>query len=585
MKNPFVKPSVLSALELVAAIESRDDVLPKDKREMRGAWITVARCLGADLKELPAHPNYLRNRLAALSPGGLNVTRKRMHNVAWNIKRSMRLIKPAPGKSFKADYSAEAEAMRARISDRYLNAAVACILRLASARGVALTRIDDAFGAEVLSALRADSLNKRPEITHKNAIRAWNRVVASHPQLGLQPLKVPVYKAPSHILDAVEIPEPLKTALSQWLHRPTTIDPFDLKTPIVAWTPNTIATYDKLLRRYFGLLKRENVDLSTYTTLIDIANVELATVAFAGHGLRKSARGRISAANTIRLLIQICNEAAEGSTEDRKKELLGRAEALKILAERLRALGQKETRNRERLKPLRHDANLARLFPLPIALMREVEKLRHPSRAEVLLMQWAVALLILTFCPLRIDALARLRLDRHLTWAKPGMKGSLILEFTENELKNGEPASLPLPPECARVIRRYIQTHRRVLPGHAGPFLFPGEREDRSKGSATLGHQLQKIVWERTGLKVNAHLYRHIVHLIVLRRWPGAYAMVARVLTHRSISTTIKNYSYFDADLSTRAYQRLVRQVQAGVEIDGNHDDAVAYSNRENDYE
>jgi hypothetical protein len=49
--------------------------------------------------------------------------------------------------------------------------------------------------------------------------------------------------------------------------------------------------------------------------------------------------------------------------------------------------------------------------------------------------------------------------------------------------------------------------------------------------------QLRELIFEETGLVVNLHLYRHIVHLIVLRRFPGAYAMVARVLHHRSLST------------------------------------------------
>jgi hypothetical protein len=58
--------------------------------------------------------------------------------------------------------------------------------------------------------------------------------------------------------------------------------------------------------------------------------------------------------------------------------------------------------------------------------------------------------------------------------------------------------------------------------------------------------------------------HRHLVHLVVLRRFPAAYAMVARILTHRSITTTIQNYSYLDGEIAMRAYQRLVEGVQLG---------------------
>jgi integrase len=75
---------------------------------------------------------------------------------------------------------------------------------------------------------------------------------------------------------------------------------------------------------------------------------------------------------------------------------------------------------------------------------------------------------------------------------------------------------------------------------------------------------LTRLAFDRLGLRVNPHLYRHIVHLVVLRKFPGAYAMVARVLTHRSIATTIQNYSHYDGELAMRAYQRMVEGVTTG---------------------
>jgi integrase len=87
------------------------------------------------------------------------------------------------------------------------------------------------------------------------------------------------------------------------------------------------------------------------------------------------------------------------------------------------------------------------------------------------------------------------------------------------------------------------------------------------------------LVFDRLGLWVNPHLYRHLVHLVVLRKFPGAYAMVARVLTHRSITTTIQNYSHFDGELAMRAYQRLVEGVKGSGTCDiGSDLDAIAYS-------
>ena len=44
--------------------------------------------------------------------------------------------------------------------------------------------------------------------------------------------------------------------------------------------------------------------------------------------------------------------------------------------------------------------------------------------------------------------------------------------------------------------------------------------------------------------------------------------MVARVLGHRALSTTIRNYSYFDGEIAMRAYQRLVRDSMFGEQRD-----------------
>lgn len=51
--------------------------------------------------------------------------------------------------------------------------------------------------------------------------------------------------------------------------------------------------------------------------------------------------------------------------------------------------------------------------------------------------------------------------------------------------------------------------------------------------------------------------------------------MVARVLTHRSIETMIKNYAHFDAEISMRAYQRLVEDVRTGNSKEHSADAAI----------
>lgn len=112
------------------------------------------------------------------------------------------------------------------------------------------------------------------------------------------------------------------------------------------------------------------------------------------------------------------------------------------------------------------------------------------------------------------------------------------------------------------MIRTYCQRFRPLLNPAGSPFLFCGKDPARPRNKQGFSMQLTRLIFDRLGLHVNPHLYRHLVHLVVLRRFPAAYSMVARILTHRSITTTIQNYSYLDGEIAMCAYQQLVEGVQ-----------------------
>jgi integrase len=154
-------------------------------------------------------------------------------------------------------------------------------------------------------------------------------------------------------------------------------------------------------------------------------------------------------------------------------------------------------------------------------------------------------------------------MDRHFNWSGGAMKGNLIIEFNEGELKGNEPASFPIPRDVAGLIRTYWTHFRPLQDPQGSPFLFCGRDASRPRNKSSFSTLLTRLVFEKMGLAVNPHLYRHIVHLVVLRKFPGAYALIARVLGHRSIVTTIQNYSHYDGELAMGVYQRLVLGVQA----------------------
>jgi len=222
-------------------------------------------------------------------------------------------------------------------------------------------------------------------------------------------------------------------------------------------------------------------------------------------------------------------------------------------------------RNRERLAPLRDEKNLIKLFALPKKIREEIEKRSTGSRRDALLTQHAVALSILTFAPIRIGNLAGLRLDQHLRWSEPGMRGQLVIQLNGSEVKNAQVLTFPLPAQCADLIRLYLRRYHAQLTTAATTFLFPGPDPRKPKRADTLSKQLTGLIHRTIGLEVNPHLYRHLVHLVVLNRYPGAYAMVSRVLGHKSLQTAISNYAGEDVAIAMRAFQDLVGDVMSGA--------------------
>jgi integrase len=355
--------------------------------------------------------------------------------------------------------------------------------------------------------------------------------------------------------------------IDQYLSRRVATDPFDLTAPMRGLKESSVNCYKDRLRRFAGCLILAGTEPSQLRSLADLVELEAVH-----RGLRYLAyeRGAKSQASDIgRLLSAVARDLCCPNES---------VQAISQIASRLRANRKGLVGTvRERLLPLRHEANLARLFVLPMVLARALIRNPQPSAADARKFQVVLALALLTVCPLRIGSLCSIRIERHLNWSGGPMKGQLVVEFAPGELKNDEPASFPIPSDVSSLVRVYCERFRPLIAPGGSPFLFCGPFPNQPRTKGGLGRQIGRLIFDRIGLRVNPHLFRHIVHLVVLRQFPGAYAMVARVLTHRSISTTVENYSYLDGEIAMRAYQRLVENLTVGTTQDFSNLEPVAY--------
>ena len=170
---------------------------------------------------------------------------------------------------------------------------------------------------------------------------------------------------------------------------------------------------------------------------------------------------------------------------------------------------------------------------------------------------YAVAMEILLICPLRRGNLAELRLDQHLH--RPDRKGLFThIDIAPDQVKNGEPIRWPIPPASARLIETYLRQHRPHLAAAGNMFLFPGAGL-RQRAAHDMAVALTEMVERDIGVEFNMHIMRHFAVWSFLRKHPGQYALVARVLGDK-IATVMAFYAGLETDAAAGLFNASLQQ-------------------------
>ena len=198
---------------------------------------------------------------------------------------------------------------------------------------------------------------------------------------------------------------------------------------------------------------------------------------------------------------------------------------------------------------------------LPRALMTQAGSLRDqaPVKAAVLA-QLAVAIAILTFAPIRLGNLVRIRLEENLI--KPGGPDAPYrLVFPYYDVKNRVTLDFPLDTELTALIDEYIHKFRpSLLRGSNDLWLFPGE-SGGCKDAKTLSGQITEKIEKAVGLFITVHQFRHAAAAMWLKTHPGDYETVRRTLGHRNIQTTINFYCGLETMQANEMFGNMVRKL------------------------
>ena len=556
MENPFIRKDASTLANVESAISNDAELSSARKASLRSALNKLSKALNLPLTSIPADVDFIRVKLARLTPAEVGLTPRRFSTVKSEVKFAFKHLGLIGGSTYLHPITGPWGELWDVLPSKYAKTTFSRLFRYCSKHGIQPEAVTDKVLDDFRRALEVETFVKDPRVVHQNNARVWNQMrgkVVGWPDVVLT---VPRY-ADHYIRDWATFPDSLRTDVDAFLARQGSKDLFDVEGPPRPLKLQTLRKYGYELRRTASILVECGHDPATLQSLGDLVVsdrvAEVLRFILSRTGKRKSQ----SASDLATLLAKVAKYYVKVPAEE--------LDRIKRFSARVRPPSGLSRKNRDRIAPLRDPANLAKLFLLPNKIRKTVEARPKPSRSDALLMQHAVALSILTYAPIRISNLGSLTCDHHLQWTQRGQSGELVIDFDGDEVKNNQSLSFPLPRECASLIRLYLRKYRPLLVAEGTRFLFPGPISDCPKRSDTLSKQLSRRIHTTIGLRVNPHLYRHLVHIIVLQRFPGAYAMVSRVLGHKSLQTAIANYAAEDINISMQAFQELIQEVRSNT--------------------
>lgn len=532
--------------DLLTAVAATDWPLTR-KRDCASAIRTAAKALGAEPDEIPLNVKLLRRHLDEVAPESHGMSRQRWNNVRALLNRAVELKARVMPSAQQGPVSPAWKALADQLP-RSNGYRLSALLRFLSVRDVTPKDVTLADLEAFRDAIIENRLRSTPEKTWDGVVWCWNKLVgevAGWPQVVIpREDKRTVYVQPWDVF-----PHSLKAEVEAYL-RLLAGEVIDEDGPLRALRPSTLANREYQLRSAASALVAAGVAADTICTIADLARLEpmkriLEQVLHRGD--KEHRAGAFNLANALRA-------AAKYWVKVDDAELARISRVVARLSPKSSGLTEK---NRKRLMPFNDPDVVQRFLGLPQRLADEVRGNTHKTVVDAVTAQLAVAIAILQAVPIRIQNLASLDLKQHLI----DRGNRLYVLIPGEEVKNGRPYQLELPGEVADLIAWYCMDYRDLLLKVPTTALFPGEQGGPKKPS-TLGVQIAKRVQTYLGVPVNPHLFRHIAAKLYLDRRPGEYALVSRLLNHKSVATTMRAYTGTESVSAARHYQTLVQDLR-----------------------
>ena len=386
-------------------------------------------------------------RLNAINPVAVGISPKRLANIRSDLLAAIAASGLKATKPVRQELTAPWQALRAKLETERQRIGLSRLTRYASAEGLAPSDVDDAVIGTFMAWVRENAFHRKPNDLHRQTAVIWNEVGEAHPELGLQRITVPSFRAPPRRLDRTLLPESFRDDVEAYLAWCACTDPFATDARARPLAPMTLTLRRTQIHTAVTALVESGVEPTTITDLAQlVTSTNFRRIAQRRHEM---AEGKENAFNKAmaNALVQIAREwiKVDDATLTELKCL-----ASKVPAPR----GDLTQKNKRFLRQFDDPAVLQRLLELPRKLWTQVRRDKTPNFRTLALAQATLAQEILTYMPLRIRNLAGLTFDEHL-FLRDGPGAVSGLEISPSEVKNKQPIAFDLPPHIARMLIEY----------------------------------------------------------------------------------------------------------------------------------
>ena len=173
----------------------------------------------------------------------------------------------------------------------------------------------------------------------------------------------------------------------------------------------------------------------------------------------------------------------------------------------------------------------------------------------------AFAVTLLLNAPMRISNLAGLDLDRHFVRIRAGGSVTTTIVVPAAEIKNDRDYELELRADTAKLFAIYCEDYRPRLADTDNRWLFPNGQGTR-RHTIAFGKAISDFVFRETGIRMKAHLFRHLGAKLYLAEHPNDIETVRLLLGHRSSTTTLKAYADLRTSSGFQRYDDLIASLR-----------------------